>query len=179
MTVTKSCSPCLSLGLSMMVLLLLVINNASAYVFEFSFSIEGPPNSCDKRDMRKIMHGLETLLDEQGNHYLREEGYTGFLDRLEVFLNEKPPTQETNLDVAKYGPYWGEGRCTSCPKADADSYFFRSRRGLAGSATMSKQRLMASMNQALNKQLPFVVADRGSSECAASADMWKAEFVWH
>lgn len=175
-TMSPPSSSSSSFLLPLLLIAMTMFNTASAYVFEFSFTVEGPPNACDNRDVRKILHGMESLLDERGNQFLREHGYTGFVDRLELFLNEKPPTKEDL--VSTYGPYWGEGRCTSCPKADEDSFYFTKRRGLAGSMSMSKKRLTEAMNQALREQLPDIVMDRGSPGCAASSGQWRADFQW-
>lgn len=159
---------------------LLLVGATSAYPFEFSLTLEGPHQLCDKRDFRMIMHGIEDAVDHKGTEYLRDQGYHGFLDELEVHftggVGRMTQEKKDGSGLTKLGPFYGEGRCESCPKDDQDSYYFR-RRSFLGES-MSKQRITAFINDDIQRDIAEIVSVRGSPECAGTAGQWKANFIW-
>lgn len=163
------------------VLLLLLLSiittrtTASAYIFEYSIQLQGPHQSnaaCTKRDFRMILHGIEQVLDENCNEYLRYAGYTGFVDRMNIYIDDDKHFVVSG-ETFVLGPYHGDAECESCPQDDKDTLYFR-----RATDRLSKKEISAYVDNELLQEIAGVVQSRGSPDCAARAAEWKATFRW-
>lgn len=151
--------------------LLLCITTASAYIFEFTLQLKGPESGCNNRDVRMILHGVEKVLDDKCNEFLQYSGYTGFVDRMNLFIDDEKHVVVGDQFVL--GPFYGDAECESCPSDDKDTLYFR-----RSNDRLSKKEVSAYIENELQQELAEVVRSRSSPRCAVHSDEWKATFRW-